>query len=279
MSGFSEHLPSFGKPPLTEVVVSLQFEPLDKFSVAHLGLFWQRVRNRFPTVAHAQPVDRIVERLGVSPAKSLALKLANLSGPPPVPRLWCIDHNEQEMIQIQADRFSLNWRKVSDTDSYPRYKSYIRDKFSLELKELVHFLADEKIGEIKPKQCELTYINHIAMGSGWNKHSELGRVFVGWNDKIIEDFSAEIEDIGINMRVILRDKRKEFIGRLHINISPALRNKDKMPIIVLNLTARGIPFRDDFNGVFDFYDFAHEQIVKNFDAITTTKMHQIWEKG
>ncbi len=35
------------------------------------------------------------------------------------------------------------------------------------------FLGEEKLGSINPKICELSYINHIPMGEGWDSLVDL----------------------------------------------------------------------------------------------------------
>src|ERR1035438_10399713 len=41
-------LPDFANPPVAEVVLSVQFEALSRMRAAHFGLFWARIRDRYP---------------------------------------------------------------------------------------------------------------------------------------------------------------------------------------------------------------------------------------
>ena len=43
-------LPDFNKPPVTETILSLQFEPIAKMTAVHVGVLWQRFREQFPLV-------------------------------------------------------------------------------------------------------------------------------------------------------------------------------------------------------------------------------------
>ena len=43
-------LPDFAKPPVAEVVLSLQFSSLSSLTTAHVGLLWRRFRDRLPLI-------------------------------------------------------------------------------------------------------------------------------------------------------------------------------------------------------------------------------------
>ena len=49
-------LPSYKNPPVDEVVCGCQFQPLGRFKLPHLGLFWEKFRREFPTTEHAPPL-------------------------------------------------------------------------------------------------------------------------------------------------------------------------------------------------------------------------------
>lgn len=56
-------LPRYGKPPVVEVAPSVQFDRLS-ISAAHLGLVWQKFRERFPNIREKPELESIVERFG-----------------------------------------------------------------------------------------------------------------------------------------------------------------------------------------------------------------------
>lgn len=43
-------LPDFAKPPVAEVVLSLQFGALSSLTTAHVGLLWRKYRDLFPLI-------------------------------------------------------------------------------------------------------------------------------------------------------------------------------------------------------------------------------------
>src|SRR5207249_11511395 len=92
----------------------------------------------------------------------------------PLPRVWFISNGDNELIQLQLDRFYYNWRRRGD--EYPRYPSII-EKFERGKSDLEAFTSELALGTIKPLECELTYINHIPRGQGWENTDDLAKLF------------------------------------------------------------------------------------------------------
>ena len=61
-------LPDFKKPPVSEVVLSLQFASISTFRSIHVGLLWQRFRREYPKVSEQAPLQATFETFGVVPA-------------------------------------------------------------------------------------------------------------------------------------------------------------------------------------------------------------------
>ena len=49
-------LPDFENPPVAEVVLSAQFEPLEHFQVPHIGLLWQEYRPNSRSWRNTRPL-------------------------------------------------------------------------------------------------------------------------------------------------------------------------------------------------------------------------------
>jgi uncharacterized protein (TIGR04255 family) len=194
---------------------------------------------------------------------------------PPAPRVWFLNEAGTELIQVQSDRFIHNWRKVGEGDTYPRYE-YIRNTFRSELEAFQAILTREEIGEIVPNQCEVTYVNHIVSGSGWNSHGQLGNVLTVFQTAYSDDKLAEPEDVRLGLRFVLKDDHSEPIGRLHISAQPVYRRADHVPMIALTLTARGRPSGEKLDDVLRCLDVGRDSIVCAFASITTPEMHRIW---
>jgi len=55
-------LADFEDPPVVETVLSLQFERLTAIQTVHLGLFWHRVKRRFPKTEERPALPQAIER-------------------------------------------------------------------------------------------------------------------------------------------------------------------------------------------------------------------------
>ena len=264
-------LPDFDEPPVVETVLSAQFERLADVRTAHLGLLWGRFRDDFPRTEERPPLDPISEQFPETPRRvRLGLELQTLENPP-VPRLWFITNQGNEMIQIQPDRFIKNWRKEGHGETYPRYEK-IKASFERDFAVFRNFLADQRLGTPRINQCEVTYVNHIVAGEGWQSFSDAQHIFT------FLAFSAESipgrpEDARIYTRHVISGPDSKPIGRLHVEVQPAYRASDSQPMYVLHLTARG-----QIGEAIDFFDVGRSWIVRSFAALTTPRMHEIWRR-
>ena len=173
-------LPDFKNPPLAEVVLGVQFSDLTGYRTQHAGLLWERhFRRDFPECVERPPIEAVFETFGAVSVGPPSLKVQVLEAPGPIiPRLWFINDDNTELIQMQADRFLHNWRSEQKAP-YPRYEP-IREHFFQELEIVESFLDGEKIGSLEPNQCEVTYVNHIALADGTDPWTQLHRIFGVW---------------------------------------------------------------------------------------------------
>jgi len=273
-------LPDFNNPPVTEVALSVQFEPVSGLRTPQLGLLWQEFRERFPKTEEHPPLESVIEQFGIRPTRKGEVRFEMLEGPPML-RYWFLNQKGTELIQVQQDRFVRNWRKVGDENTYPRYEKHLRPMFESDLKHFQAFLEHEQLGELKPNQCEVTYVNHIPAGEGWEKHGDIGEVLTVFQRSFSDSFLENpeyVEDVSMRLRFLIPDQAGKPIGRLHITIDPGYRRSDNQPLFIINLTARGAPCGEGIDGVMSFLDLGREWVVRGFASITTPKMHQIWRR-
>lgn len=273
----SSKLPEYTNPPLSEVSVSIQFEPLKQLVVPQIGMLWQHYGEKYKNVEQHPPIESIIERLGVRETRGLFTPdIQFLAGGPPLPRIWFLSDDKRELLQIQQDRFIRNWRKMEDVDIYPRYLDCIRPKFIEDYEDFRKFLKENGVGELKVNQCEMTYVNHINIKDISKGHSELGKVFtiIDQDSSVFSNY--EVEDSRLNLRTILRNEEGDFIGRINVSIQSAFSGKDENPIFVLTITARGRPFSQGIDGILKFMDFGRDNIVRIFTDLTTKDLHESW---
>lgn len=264
-------LPDFEKPPVVETVLSVQFDKLNAMQAVHFGLFWRRVQSRFPKTEERPPLSPFIERFPEPLSRGGRVQFEAMETPP-LPRLWLLNEAGSEMIQVQNDRFIKNWRKVREPDQYPRYEPVIKPAFLRDFAEFQSFLNEEKLGAVKVNQCEVTYVNHILSGEGWDAFSDIDRIFTFWN-RVAPPAPGAAEDFVLHVRFPITDDSGQPIGRLHVDVQPALSIEGNRPMYVMDLTARGV-----FGNGLDFLDIGREWIVRSFKNLTTAAMHRIWRE-
>jgi uncharacterized protein (TIGR04255 family) len=187
-----------------------------------------------------------------------------------------VNEDQRQLIQFQPDRFIYNWRKIGSTSGadYPRYET-IRSRFVEQYQKLKSFLSSQNIGDIVPNQCEITYVNHIHLEEDEGSVASLGEVIRLWKDPPPAGALSPVEDARFLFRVPLQTTEGSFLGRLTVAAEPAGR-QDKIGLVRLTLTTRGIPLQPTDEGILQFIDLGRDRIVRAFTEITTERMHQRW---
>ena len=260
-------LPDFDNPPVVETLLSVQFDRLALPKSAHFGVYWEKIRSRFPQTEEQGELPTVIERHPDQPQPPVGIQFQAFDTPP-VPRFWFIDKEGTELIQAQRDRFIKNWRKVGEKDQYPRYEK-VRAGFDKDFSDFTSFISENGLGTVRVNQCEVTYINHIVAGDGWETHADMAKVFTVWHQPQTE-FPGPAEEAAIRAKFPMFDDGR-FCGRLHVVIQPVRRISDGKPMFLLELTARG-----QIDDGTRFFDLGRKWIVKSFAELTTPAMHKIW---
>lgn len=259
--GRSKKLPNYKNPPVNEVVCGLSFKRIDNFKIHHIGLFYQTIKDEFPIVEHAL---RLEDR-----PPELDLNLKDY-----LPRVWFIKSDQQRLIQLQDDRLYFNWRRIKAEEPYPQYKSIIKD-FKKYLLVFEKFLEDEKLGTVNPERCELSYINHIPKGEGWDSFLDINNLFrdIRWNTD--SRFLPAPIHLGGQVTFKLPDNK----GYLDLTLQQAKRKTDKIPMFVLQNKATGIGEDKNIDAVWEWFNIAHEWIVCGFTDLTTDSIQEdVWQR-
>lgn len=260
-------LPDFSHPPVAETVLSVQFDRLSALRTAHFGLYWGEIHNRFPRTEEHGELASIIEQAQDQQRPAVGIQFEVLEAPPT--RFWFVDELGTELIQLQRDRFIKNWRKVGEGDRYPRYE-HVREGFDRDFSGFTQFVSRNQLGTIRVNQYEVSYINHIVAGPGWESHADVGEVFTVWRQPE-SAFPGQAQDLTFRARFPIVDHNGGFAGRLHVTLQSARRVSDGIPMFILELTARGQASENS-----DFFDLGRDWIVRSFTELTTSKMHEIW---
>lgn len=266
-------LPDFEHRPVVEVVLSVQLEPLSKLSTQDLAVYWGEVLAKKYRWREATPIPPAFEWFGiVRPPMNFEFSFQQLEAPLPLRALF-FSADETELVQLQRDRFVRNWRKATG-EPYPRYEA-IRKSFREQFESLRTFIADRKLGECVPNQCEVTYVNHIPWGRDGQPREDLSEVLTGWAAKTSDPFLGVPEQVDLAARYVIQGPAAP-IGRLHVAANPTYRADDLQPLLSLTLTARGRPASGGIDEVMNLLDLEREHVVRGFASITTPDMHKRW---
>lgn len=102
-------LPEYDNPPVTEVVIGVQFKALEAFTAVHPGLYWQRIRNNYPKFSAKPPLGTTFEFFSGDKLPTFKPKDSQI---PPIPRCWLLDDSENRLIQIQSEHSFTIGRKL-----------------------------------------------------------------------------------------------------------------------------------------------------------------------
>lgn len=176
------------------------------------------------------------------------------------------------MVQVQNGRIHLNWLGHAGGE-YPRFANVLPE-FQKIYGGIGSFLLGLGLGEVKPNQWEVTYVNHIPKGTVWNTPADVG-------DLLPKLLAA---NTGISVGVLERQEAEWHfeiapqLGRLHISLKHAKRSSPEPDeVLVLTLTARGA-IRSDSTSIADDLKVGRRAIVEAFSEITSPQAQQYWER-
>jgi uncharacterized protein (TIGR04255 family) len=193
---------------------------------------------------------------------------------PDINRFWFVADPATHLIQIQRDRFIINWRKVQGDEAYPRYDKEMRPRFEREWRHFKEFINEQKLGAIDVLQCEITYVNDIIKGEGWDGMPQALELFAHWLGTGSDGFLPPPETLNIAGSFLMPGER----GRFHFATQHVMRQIDQREAIQLRLVARGKPQSSDEHDIVDWLDFGREWIVRGFTDLTSPKAHEIWKR-
>lgn len=260
----------FDNPPVTEVVCGMLFKPVEGFLTPHIGLLWEKFKPAYSTCQDVPPLVPIRESF--DQPQSATMELTTL---PPLPRVWFVHDEGNSVVQIQRDRFLVNWRKTQPNDEYPRYRKFIQT-YRGHQATFFRFLTESGLNVPTPSQYELSYISHIPQGQGWNSLQEIGLVFpdLTWRN-VSTRFLSDPEHFEWNTSFPLPNRA----GRLRVSVATAIRRDDNVSILTLDLTARGISSDASPDAMVRWCDLAHGCIARSFEDLTSEGIqHSTWKK-
>ena len=250
--------------------MGLQFEPLKNLTSPHLGLFWTNyLEKSWIDIKEAPLLQPQAVKFGKEHLfRTVGLKLETAR--PPM-RTQFIHESKERMIQVQSDRFVLNWRK--NGQDYPTYQS-LNPEFWKYFNAFREFVKENKLGQLKPNHWEVTYVNHIKKGELWSSLAEWENVFPNAFSPCDSLEGQVLETFNSDWQMILGERS----GRLSIQLRHTrLAENEDDEAIDLRLTAQG-PASEDIEKLNAAFDLGHEAIVRRFCQMTSSETQKYWQR-
>jgi hypothetical protein len=266
-------LPDYRNPPVIEVALAVGFEPIEGLGTVQLGQLWvERFGVEFPRVEEQPPLQpAAVERFPPVPQPP-GLRVELLGGPQSS-RLWFLNAEGTQLVQVQRNWFALNWREPGTPTPYPRFPT-IRDAFAANFDRFRAFVEEHKLGEVTPSTAEVTYVNHITQAGAWSDHGDLAKV-IRLTTQPAMKFLPRMEASRLHVQYVIRGDDGAPRGRLYASADPAFRTETKEPMFVLTLTARGLVTGGTAD-LMNFLEVGHQWVVRGFGDLTTDAMQDTW---
>ena len=258
-------LPEFERPPVAEVALGVQFRPLPQLRPLELGALREKWRPEYPIAQEQPPLPPATE--GFAPGLP---SVQFVIGSAPQTRLWFVREDQTGLLQLQPDRFVVNWRQASSTTPYPRYPS-VRAEFEQRFDELADYLRDRSLGALEITQVEITYINAMTVEA-----NEVGHLdhFLRLCTPSVGHHLGDPEQARIALVFQVPDIGQPPV-RLYVSLDPAAR-PDGTLATFFTLTVRGAPHDASRESALRFMDAAHEEVVKSFAELTPDSRHDEW---
>lgn len=257
-------LPNFDAPPLSEVVVGIQYERAPWFSAVNYSDIYELFREEYPEVQEHPPIEPRIETFGGGQNTS---KVSLTFGPPPLhPRLWLTSHSHDHLLQFQNDRLLLNWKKSGDVHTYPQFESVLV-KFEEALEKLNEFWSTTS--QLLVTQAEVSYINIIPV----DNFAETSK----WL-KIGAPENEEMDSITINFERALADAENKPFARVFYELVSVVEQRTRGKALRLTITVRGDPAGSDRESIQAFFLKGRRHIVELFDRLSTDFAKENWKK-
>jgi len=256
--------PAFDAPPVVEVALGLQFSPLLSLRTIEMAALREHWRSRYPIVQEQPPLPATIESAsGVSQVQFVV-------GPGIQSRIWFLDEAQVELVQLQNDRLTVNWRQIVAGTEYPHY-AHVRSIFAQRLSDLVSFVDESQLGTLEVTQVEVTYINAIEPADG--KLGRLEHALRTWEGPTVSTL-GDLEQARTALVFSVLGFGRPPV-RMYVAAEPAHRPTGD-PVIFLTLTVRGAPEAETAQAALEFMDQAHDVVIKSFVELTPDEMQEKW---
>lgn len=263
---------TFANPPIVELVLGAQFSPLTRLTAGHFGLLWRELGSDWVEPGDASLLEdqfELFDRPRWRAPAGFKLQLEPLR----LPARFTLGHQGKDrLLQVQATRFHLNWRRRDDF--YPSYGKLIAE-FETMFARFVAFAEKEGLGQVAVNQWELTYIDAFPREEYWRTPADWSAFLPGLFGKLFptDGLGIALENRAAEWSYEIEPKR----GRLHVAAHPGRWGGDKRDALLLNMTARGPVGKGGAETLRAGLDLGHEAALGAFLRATSDEAKKRWE--
>lgn len=265
--------PDFANPPIAELVLGAQFSALTKLRAGHFGQFWNELGSDWTDPEDWPLLEdqfELFDRPKWSTPTGLQLRLE----PVRLPGRFLLGHkNKDRLLQIQATRLHLNWRKREAF--YPSYKRLVAE-FESMFARFAAFTEKAGLGELALNQWELTYIDAFPKEEYWQTPTDWSTFLPGLFGKLFptDGLGLVLEHRTAEWSYEIQPKR----GRLHVTAYSGRAGEDKRDALLLQMTARGPVGKGGAETLRTGLDLGHDAAVGAFLRVTSDEAKKRWRE-
>lgn len=270
----SSDLPKYDSPPISEAVLSVQFNKIPNFTGAHAGWYWKNYLdstwlNAYQTSRIGEQFERFGEARIFEPIGGA--QQFKISGNDAQRHQFTLEAGDR-MVQVQDTRFTYNW--IKKDSHYPSYNDLLPE-FKEKFKLFENFIEDAKLGTIEQNQWEVTFINEIYANNLMSTLSEISNIIPGFYIPNNAQESLALDTAGFGWTMEIGDQ----LGRIHISITHGKKGSSEGPeLIALQFVARGAIDKSRNIDLSSGFDLGHNTIVNLFTDMTSDDAHKLWER-
>ncbi len=244
-------------------MLGIHFDPIYGFHQAHIGSFWERIREDYPRVEDHETLPPQVTYPDTSP--TLAMTLSNTLPPR---RAWLLSEDSTCLVQIQHDRLVHNWRNRGAP--YLHFEPHL-EKFHRIYEHLI--LALDNFGLSRPglTHVEVAYINLVEATSLNVVLPQVPRILLS-NTRLVGPYTVQ-EQLAIRYPVF--DSFGQ-VGSLSVEASPL--DTEPTTQFRLALVFHGRTSVQDLPDLIPLILRGREAIVETFTELTSEALHRQWRR-
>lgn len=250
---------TYRNPPVSEALLSVEFAPLEALGPYNLAKMALKFADRYPIVREMPGVPPTVP-----PEAEPSFQI--FAGQPPT-RLWLLNEQENELLQLQNDRAVVNWRRQSPSDDYPGFNALLQ-RFREAWRVYLQTLIESGSNLPSSATAEYTYVNSIRVTSDYSE-------FFGLMNSIPDGMPGDFGSVRFNL-----DRRLAFdsgeTGYLLVSCAPATNSENPGSDFELGVSAHVQSTTFDTADIERAIDLAHQSAVHGFEAVTTEQKKREW---